>query len=214
MSLSGKTVPSLVGNQTWKVPELRWKTEREANLIPRIAKGDEVALRLFYDATNGLLFGLLLRILGHSETAEVVLSEVYQEVKKKAARFDKQNERPLTWLIFIAHRRAIERLCSGVTVQSDIPPKYKKIVSTNVPDSPINITEQRRLIRAVMGSIPQLQQRMVELAFFSGMTGHEIATELGETPEVVENGLRYAMLELFSVFKFMGFSAEATTETL
>jgi hypothetical protein len=47
---------------------------------------------------------------------------------------------------------------------------------------------------------------MIELAFFSGMTRHEIAVELGESPEAVEEGLRFAILQLFSVFKSMGFS--------
>ena len=173
-----------------------------------------MAFRRFYDATNGLLFGLLLRILGHTQTAEDVLSELYQEVRRTAARFDKQNEKPLTWLIFIAHRRAIERLCGRLAPQSEISRNFRdKTKSTPVPESFINITEQRRLIRAAMDSIPHLQQRMIELAFFSGMTRHEIAVELGESPEAVEAGLRYAILQLFSVFKSMGFSAKSTTIT-
>jgi hypothetical protein len=54
---------------------------------------------------------------------------------------------------------------------------------------------------------------MIELAFFSGMTRHEIAVELGESPEAVEAGLQYAILQLFSAFKCMGFSQKATTIT-
>ncbi len=177
----------------------RW----EANLIPWIAKGDEAAFRIFYEATNGLLFGLLLRILGHAQTAEEVLSELYEEVRQKAARYGKQNERPLTWLIFIAHRRAIERLCRRLATQKQIS---RKTNSTTVPDLSINIIEQRRLIRAAMDSIPPLQQRMIELAFFCGMTNLEIATELGQPLETVEHSLRYSMLQLFSLFRSMGFT--------
>lgn len=169
------------------------KGESEANLISWMASGDEAAFRLFYDATNGLLFGLLLRILGHTQTAEEVLAELYEEVRQKAARFGSQNERPLTWLIFMAHRHAIERLCRKLSEQKQIP------------QPSINITEQRRLIRAVMDSIPYLQQRMVEMAFFSGKTNLEIATELGLSPESVEADLRHAMLRLFSLFSSAGF---------
>ena len=49
--------------------------------LPRIASGDEAAFSIFFEATNGLLFGLLLRILGHTQTAEEVLSELYEEVR-------------------------------------------------------------------------------------------------------------------------------------
>ncbi|HZE72104.1 MAG TPA: hypothetical protein VE135_21555 [Pyrinomonadaceae bacterium] len=88
MPLSRKTALSLIRPQQ--------RDEPEAHLLPWIAKGDEAAFRLFFEATNGLLFGLLLRILGHTQTAEDVLSELYEEVRQKAARFGKQNERPLT----------------------------------------------------------------------------------------------------------------------
>jgi RNA polymerase sigma-70 factor (ECF subfamily) len=182
----------------------RWCSET-TNLIRRIANGDEAAFRLFYDATNGLLFGLLLRILGHTQTAEGVLSELYEEVRLKAARFGKNNEGTLTWLIFMAHRRAIECLCRRLTTQTEI---YREIAGTDSTSRShflINITEQRRLIRAVINSIPHSQRHMIELAFFSGMSNFEIAIEIGESPEAVEDGLRSAMLQLFGIFRSMGF---------
>lgn len=207
MPLSRRTARSKVKNQSSKA-------ERGTTLLSLIASGDEAAFRLFYGATNGLLFALLLRILGHTQTAEEVLSELYQEVRQRAARFEKQNEKPLTWLIFMAHRQAIERLCGRAVPQSEISRNFRdKGKSTPVPESFINITEQRRLIRAAMDSIPHLQQRMIELAIFSGMTRHEIAMELGESPDAVGDGLRFAVLQLLGVFKCIVFSLKPTTIT-
>ena len=183
----------------------------ENTLVQFIARGDRAAYRVFFEATNGLLFGLLLRILGHTQTAEEVLSELYEEVRQKAARFGKQNERPLTWLILMAHRRAIERLCSQLT--SENLSKTGKPKSTNAGNSSINITEQRRLVRAALEAIPPLQHRMVELAFFSGMTNLEIAEELGQSVQAVEDGVRYSMLQLFVAFKSIGFTAEPITDS-
>jgi hypothetical protein len=82
-------------------------------LVPSIAAGDEPAAARFYDATSGLLFGLLLLILGDTATAEEVLLGVYAEVRQNAVRFDRNHESLLTWLITIAHRRALEHLCSS-----------------------------------------------------------------------------------------------------
>lgn len=175
--------------------------EWEANLISWIARGDEAAFRLFYDATSGLLFGLLLRILGHTQTAEGVLSELYEEVRQKASRFGSQNERPLTWLIFIAHRRALEHLCRSLNAQNEL--------STVT----INITEQRQLIRAAMDSMPDSQQQVIEMSFFSGMTNREIAAEFDVSTETIDGELRHAMLQLFDLFRSMGFSpAQETIE--
>lgn len=205
MHSSRKPVLSLVSRQ-------HSTADAVGKLLPWVARGDEAAYRLFFEATNGLLFGLLLRILGHTQIAEEVLAEVYEEVRRRAARFSKQNERPLTWLILIAHRRAIERLCSQLTANSQAFNKTRgKTKSTTIPVSSINITEQRRLVRATLEAIPPLQHRMIELAFFSGMTSLEIAKELGKSPTEVEGGIRYAMLQLFGLFKSMGFTVESKT---
>jgi RNA polymerase sigma-70 factor, ECF subfamily len=181
--------------------------QQVATLIQWMAKGDESAFNLFYDATKGLIFGLLLRILGHTQTAEEVMSELYEEIRRRAGRFGKQNERPLTWLILIVHRRAIDRLCSKLTTQIKISRRINgNPEPTNISNSVINITEQRRLIRAALDAIPHIQRQMIELTFFSGMTHLEIAMKLGQPPEAVEHGIRYGMLQLLGLFKSMGFS--------
>jgi RNA polymerase sigma-70 factor, ECF subfamily len=204
VQLSRKPTLSLVRSQ-------HSTADQVGTLVPWIARGDEAAFRLFFEATNGLLFGLLLRILGHTQTAEEVLSELYEEVRRRAAYFGRQNERPLTWLILMAHRRAIERLCCQLTTNSET---LRKSADRTKSIASINITEQRKLLRAALDAIPPLQHRMIELAFFSGMTNLEIAEEVGQSPAAVESGIRYAMLQLFGLFKSMGFTVEPAKPTL
>ena len=199
MALSRKPKLYMVRGQHAAADQVR-------TLVPWIARGDEAAFRLFFEATNGLLFGLLWRILGHTQTAEEVLSELYEEVRHRAAQFGKQNERPLTWLILMAHRRAIERLCRQLSTNSETLRKSGD-KTKSIPF--INITAQRRLVRAALDEIPPLQLRMIELAFFSGMTHSEIAKEIGQSSAAVEDGIRCAMLQLFGLFKSMGFRVES-----
>jgi RNA polymerase sigma-70 factor (ECF subfamily) len=176
------------------------------------ARGDEASFSVFNQATNGLLFGLLLRILGHTQTAEEVLSELYEEVRERSARFGKQNEKPLTWLILMTHRRAIEHLCRNLTRRNKtLAGRGAASDTTNGGDTFINITEQRRLVRSALEAIPPVQQRMIELAFFAGMTNLQIANKLGLPSDAVEDGVRYAMLQLFSVFKAMDVQRELKT---
>jgi len=179
--------------------------------LPWPARGDEASFSVFVEATNGLLFGLLLRILGHTQTAEEVLSELYEEVRERSARFGKQNEKPLTWLILMTHSRAIEHLCRNLTKRKTLAARGAASDTTIVGDTFLNITEQRRLVRSALEAIPPVQHRMIELAFFAGMTNLQIANKLGLPSEAVEDGVRYAMLQLFSVFKAMNDQRELKT---
>ena len=55
---------------------------------------------------------------------------------------------------------------------------------------------------------------MIELAFFSGMTNFEIAKELGQSSAAVDDGIRSAMLQLFRLFKSMGFRVGPAKPTM
>jgi len=177
--------------------------------VPWLARGNEASFSVFNEATKGLVFGLLLRILGHTQTAEEVLSELYEEVRERSARFGKQNEKPLTCLILMTHRRAIEHLCRSLRERNETWAARSAAIQTKiVDDNFINIAEQRRLVRSALESIPPFQQRMIEMAFFSGMTNLQIAIELGVPFEVVNDDVRSTTLQLFSVFKAMNFQSE------
>lgn len=49
-------------------------------LVTRLATGDESAFAQLYDCTNRIVYGLALRILGDSSSAEDVAMEVYLQV--------------------------------------------------------------------------------------------------------------------------------------
>src|SRR5262249_48127457 len=66
----------LTGNDEW------------ASLIAKIAEGDQEALTSLYDQSNRFIYGLLLRMMGDSATAEEVLLDVYLQVWRKAANYD------------------------------------------------------------------------------------------------------------------------------
>jgi len=80
------------------------------SLVGRVATGDESALAALYDATNRLVYSLVLRVLGDMSSAEEVLIDVYTQVWRKAASYDADRGAPLAWIATIARSRAIDRL--------------------------------------------------------------------------------------------------------
>ena len=175
-----------------------------AALVERIAGGDEGALAALYDATCGLIYGLLLRILGNSAVAEQVLVAVYQEAWEQAATYDGEREEPMTWLITMAHGRAIARLRAGGQ-NHERPPGYLKMVGrapTNTPTPDGSTSAQQRTVRSTFAALPPVQQQMIELAYFSGLRQNEIAARVGLSVESVRAGIGAGMEGLRDALEF------------
>jgi len=84
--------------------------ERLAVLLSRCGAGDVVAFDKLYEATSSRLYGLALRMLRDTETAEDVLQEAYLRIWDKAASYDRSLGEPLTWMCSIARYRALDQL--------------------------------------------------------------------------------------------------------
>jgi len=180
-------------------------------LVKAIEAGDEKAFARFYEVTSGLLFGLLLRILGETSTADEVLLEIYAEVRQHAAQFDKDREGLLAWLITITHRRALEHLCSSTEDQQFLV----SVGLAKAPDSgrarrfSISKSAHRRLVNGTLNALSPAEQKIIELTYFSRMTPLGIATELRQTPDAVRTGLQYGVSHLHKLFNSQGFLSEA-----
>lgn len=180
-------------------------------LVRAIAAGDATATDRFSAATSGLLFGLLLRILGDTATADRVLLKVYDEVKLNAAGFAKNEDSLLTWLITITHRRALEHLCSSKEDQ-------QFLISVGLATAPglgprrqaaIKKSAHRRLVVATLNSLSALELKMIEMAYFSRMAPDAIAQQLGKSPEEVRTGLQCGILGLYNLFRNYGSLSDA-----
>ena len=104
------TIPSLTGMPRIAAFECEAVGVECAELIGRIAAGDQDALARLYDLTNRRVFGLTLRVLADPTAAEEVVLDVYLQVWQQAERYDPTRGRPLAWLFTIARSRAIDAL--------------------------------------------------------------------------------------------------------
>ena len=196
----------LANRSALRVVEMHPTMRDAETLLRAIAVGDKSAVAGFNAATSGLLFGLLLRILGDTATAEVVLSKVYEEVNHQAAGFEKNDDSLLTWLITITHRRALEHLCSSKEDQRFLISVGLATALRSGPEPKVRIRKSahRRLVSASLNSLSPVERRMVELAYFSRLTPLAIAAKLGQSPEVVTTGLQCGILGLYNLFRNYG----------
>ena len=81
-------------------------------LLERTARGDARAYEQLYLAVAGSVFGLALRIVRDRDMAEDIAQEALVEVWHRASRFDAGLGSARSWILTIAHRRAVDRVRS------------------------------------------------------------------------------------------------------
>lgn len=174
-----------------------------AALIKRVASGDESAFATLYDTTCGLIYGLLLRILGNSETAKQILVAVYKEVWEQAATYD-EREKPMTWLITMAHSNAIARLRADNQEQECQTCRLtvaERAITINSKTDGVILDEQR-IVRSAFAALSPVQQQMIELAYFSGLPQNKIAARLDLSIQSVQTGMRAGLTTLCDALNY------------
>src|SRR5689334_21939407 len=79
-------------------------------LLAAVARGDEAAFGKLYDLVAPRVYGLVRRVLRDPAQAEEVAQEVLVEVWRTAARYDPARGSASSWVLTIAHRRAVDRV--------------------------------------------------------------------------------------------------------
>jgi RNA polymerase sigma-70 factor (ECF subfamily) len=178
-------------------------TSDAAGLLARIAGGDRDAFGRFYDSFAGLALGLIRRILRDPAASEEVLQEVFWQIWQEAARYDPQRGSPEAWLVMRAKTRAIDRLRAIRRREKTFVAPVDDAVAASASDAPAEnpgvAAERRGLVRSALDDLPEPQRRVVELAFFEGLTQSEIAIRLGEPLGTVKTRARLGLERLRSL---------------
>lgn len=184
-----------------------------AELVHRIAGGDQRALGALYDRQVTLVHSLALRLLGDADDAEDVVEETFWQVWRHASRYDASRGAVPTWLCSIARSRALdvlraarrrpERIASSTENDDDIA----LASPSSSPLGGVEESEQRALVRGALAELPPEQRESIELAYFGGLSQSEIAERTGQPLGTIKTRIRLAMMKLRARLSSFGESA-------
>jgi RNA polymerase sigma-70 factor (ECF subfamily) len=181
-------------------PEPEAGAPTDVELMRGLQLEEPEALSQLYDRYNGILKALILRVIHNEAEAEDLLQEVFMEIWNQAKNFSSRKGKPLGWMVTLARRRAIDGLRKK-QAYARVEERLQTETEQRAGAHPDNATEDkicsgdtRLLIAKVLNSLPDAQQKVVELAFFQGMSQREIAantnTPLGTVKTRLELGLK------------------------
>jgi RNA polymerase sigma-70 factor, ECF subfamily len=164
-------------------------------LVLRVVQRDESALAELYDRYGNLVYAVALRVLRDASAAEEVLQDIFHRLWNMAARFDPGRGSLPAWLAVNARHRAIDCLRRR-------PVGTETEVSEAEIQLPFDLEEhvyRGRIvdrIRAALTRMPETQRKLVEMAFFEGLTHSELAERTGDPLGTIKSRLRAAVAGL------------------
>ncbi|WP_045729744.1 sigma-70 family RNA polymerase sigma factor [Pseudarthrobacter chlorophenolicus] len=169
-----------------------------AVLLEGIARGDQAAFAEFYRLTSRRVFGMARRVLIDPELSEDTTQEVFLQVWQNAAKFDSSAGSPLSWLMTISHRRAVDRVRSAQS-SSDREAKYgassQEIEHDSVSDEVSSRLEAETVVRC-LETLTETQQESVRLAYYGGLTYREVAERLNAAVPTIKSRIRDGLIRL------------------
>lgn len=139
-----------------------------------------------------------MRMLRMSSDAEDLLQEVFVQVWHQAHRYSEERGSPEAWIVNIARSRAIDKLRSirrmeRSFVLTDDPAKAES--SDNVESSAAE-SETKLTMNSALANLPEAQRKVLELAYFDGLSQSEIADRLKEPLGTVKTRMRSGIQRL------------------
>ena len=166
-------------------------------LIQRLKQQDRTAIGELYDAYNGALFGVVLRIVQSRELAEQVLQDTFLKAWRNAASYDATKGRLFTWLLNIARNTAIDATRTAHFQHSRKTGSLDQLVYQPGGDS---LNPDHLGVKEVVNRLDEKYRSLIDLVYFKGYTQEEIAEETGIPLGTVKTRIRFAIGELRKLF--------------
>ena len=168
------------------------------HLIRQVANQDRDAFSQLYDRFSSLVFSLAMRMLRARSDAEDLLQEVFVQVWRQARNYSTERGSPEAWIVNIARSRAIDKIRSirrmeKSFVLTDDPARAES--SDNVESSAAE-SEARMAMNSALANLPDTQRKVLELAYFDGLTQTEIANRLAEPLGTIKTRMRSGIQRL------------------
>ncbi len=174
--------------------------EGDRQIVRDVAAGSGDALGYLYDRHAGMVYGLACRVVQTVEDAEEVVQDVFAQVWRDAARYEQRRASVAGWLVMLTRARAIDRLRAR-RARPDIDQAAATatpLLASGEPDPETLVVTAARAhaVRTALTTLPEQERRLVELAYFEGLTHTELAEHTGTPLGTVKTRLRTAMFTL------------------
>jgi RNA polymerase sigma-70 factor, ECF subfamily len=174
-------------------------TDDPAWLLQRIALGDREAFLNFYERYKRAVFTFATRLLNtlpHAD-AEGLTQEIFLQVWRQAANYDRSRGSAGAWIMTMTRNRALDFLR-----RAPLERRLELLAPANdsdhfdQPQTEAIAGEEGRRVREALAQLPETQRQLIELAYYDGFTQAELARHLDIPLGTVKTRMNAALKRL------------------
>lgn len=170
----------------------------DEDVLAAVARGDRAAFAELYDRSASLVYGVVKRVIRDPAQSEEVAQEVMLELWRTASRFDPLRGSAQTWLLTVAHRRAIDRVRSEQASRDrdDRTGRRDQVRADDEVAEHVELRFEHRQVREALATLTDLQREAVQLAYYGGYTYREVADLLDTPLGTIKTRMRDGLIRL------------------
>lgn len=172
----------------------------DENVVAGVVARDETALERIFRAYGGAVKSIARRVLNDDDRADDVVQDVFVTFWNSPEKFDVARGSLRTYLLTIAHRRAVDIVRSEVA-------RARREENTPSPvtgfdlESEIWQRTQSEVVRNAVAGLGEDERKAISLAYFGGLSYVEVAKTLDQPEGTVKSRIRSGMSKLSSALK-------------
>ncbi|MFZ0114125.1 MAG: sigma-70 family RNA polymerase sigma factor [Xanthobacteraceae bacterium] len=172
-------------------------------LIGRIAGGDRLAMQALYARHHVKVFRFVLRLVRNEASAQDLISEVFLDVWRQAARFEGRSA-VSTWILAIARFKALSSVRRRKEAQLDEEEAERIEDEADTPEVALQKKDTGEVLRQCLAKLSPDHREIIDLVYYHEKSVEEVA-EIVDIPEnTVKTRMFYARKKLAELLKQAG----------
>ena len=169
----------------------------EQPLLPRIAAGETIAVQECLDRYGGLVWSLARRYCADVQLAEDSVQNIFLHLWEVADRFDENIASETTFVAMIARRRLIDWQRKQKWVNDLTDCDFDNLRNdVAAPGERLEICEEAARAELLLCQLPDVQQRVIRLNVFDGLSHSLIAEQTGLKLGTVKTHIRRGLIKI------------------
>ena len=175
----------------------------DESLVARVAQNDRHALQLLFGRHRQRVYRFALRLVGNRATAEDIVSEVFLELWRRAASFERRAQLS-TWLLAITRNKALSALRARVDQPLDDAMAEAMPDPAITAEDSLQASERNALVRRCLERLSPTHREIVDLVYYHEKSVDEVAAIVGVPAATVKTRMFYARKRLAELVQDAG----------